>query len=94
MESLIFRLLLIGFVLLSITLISGSLFSQTLFGFPFEFSHHTIFASLGWLISAKVLFARARTGMGGGEATLWIISAFLCIQLGYFGSKIILELLH
>lgn len=94
MESLVFRLLLIGFVLLSITLISGSLFSQALFGVPVEFTHHTVFALLAWILSARVIYARARAGMSGGQAMPWIIAAFLCIQLGYFGSKIIWEILN
>lgn len=94
MESLVFRLLLIGFILLSITLISGSLFSQTLFGVSVEFTHHTVFALLAWILSARVIYARAIAGMSGGQAMPWIIGAFLCIQLGYFGSKIIWEILN
>ena len=94
MESLVFRLLLIGFVLLSLTLISGILFSQALFGVPVEFTHHTVFAVLAWMLSARVIYARARAGMSGGQAMPWIMGAFLCIQLGYFASKIILETLN
>ncbi len=94
MESLIFRLLLIGFALLTITLLTGSVFSQALFNVPVEFSHHTVFALLAWFLSAWVLAARLRSGLSGGQAMPWIIAAFLCMQLGYFGSKIILELLN
>ncbi len=94
MNSLVFRLLLIGFVLLSLTLLSGSVFSQAVLGVPFEISHHTVFAVFAWALSAYVLIKRNASGMGGRQATPWIIAIFICLQLGYFGSKIIFEILN
>jgi len=94
METLLFRLLAIGFILLSLTLISGALFSQQIFGLPFEFKHHTVLALLGWAVFAGVLYTRFKNGIRGSKAAIWILSGFLLIQLGYFGTKIVTEALN
>jgi ABC-type uncharacterized transport system permease subunit len=91
MEMLLFRLVAIGFFLLSLTLISGAFFSQQIFGQPFEFKHHTILAVLGWLVFATLLYKRYRHGLRGSHAVFWTLSGFFLIQLGYFGTKIITE---
>ncbi len=91
MELLLFRLLGFGFIVLSLTLISGAVFSQQIFGHAFEFKHHTILALLGWIVFATLLFKRFKHGLRGSSAVIWTISGFLLIQLGYFGTKIVSE---
>lgn len=94
MELLLFQLVSIGFVLLTITLVSGAMFSQQIFGQAFEFKHHTILASLGWLVFAVLLFKRFTSGLRGTQAVAWTITGFILIQLGYFGTKIVSESLN
>ena len=60
LEALVFRLLTLGFMTLTLTLASGMLFSQALFGTPFEFNHHNVLALIGWLILTAILIARIR----------------------------------
>jgi len=91
MEQLLFRLVGVGFILLTLTLLSGAVFSQQLFGYAFEFKHHTILASLGWLVFAVLLFLRMKNGLRGSQAVAWTVAGFLLIQLGYFGTKIVSE---
>lgn len=91
MELLLFRLVGVGFVILTLTLVSGAVFSQQIFGHPFVFKHHTILALLGWLMFAILLFKRVKHGLRGSRAVIWTISGFLLIQLGYFGTKIVSE---
>lgn len=91
METLLFRILLIGFVLLSITLASGLIFSQQIFGQPFVFKHHTILAILGWGTFAWLLFLRMKDGIRGGKAVTLTVIGFAFLQLGYFGTKLIQE---
>ena len=94
MEQLLFKLVAIGFVLLSATLLSGAIFSQQIFGQAFVFKHHTILAILGWLVFACLLYKRVHSGLRGSQAVIWTISGFALIQLGYFGTKIISESLN
>jgi len=93
MELLLFRLVGFGFAVLSLTLVSGVIFSQEIFGHAFVFKHHTILALLGWLVFAILLFKRVKHGLRGSIAVIWTISGFLLIQLGYFGTKIVSEIL-
>ena len=89
MEQLLFRLVGVGFVLLSLTLLTGAAFSQEIFGHAFVFKHHTILALMGWVVFAILLFKRATSGVRGSQAVAWTIGGFLLIKLGYFGTKII-----
>ena len=91
MELLLFRLIWTGFIFLTLTLISGAVFSHEIFGKPFEFKHHTILASLGWLVFAALLIKRLRQGLRGTQAVYWTVGGFALIQLGYFGTKIVSE---
>jgi len=94
MESLLFRLLGIGTALLSLTLLSGALFSERIFGVPFSFNHHTILAILGWLVFFILLYKRAYHGLRGTQSVIWVIAGFSFILLGYFGTKMITEILN
>lgn len=91
MELLLFRLIGSGFILLSLALISGAVFSQQIFGQAFAFKHHIILASSGWLVFAAILFRRYKNGLRGSQAVIWTIIGFALIQLGYFGTKIVTE---
>jgi ABC-type uncharacterized transport system permease subunit len=93
MELLLFRLVSVGFVTLTLTLVSGAVFSQEIFGHAFAFKHHTVLAILGWLVYAILLFKRVKHGLRGSRAVIWTIGGFLLIQLGYFGTKIVSEIL-
>lgn len=91
MEQLLFRLVGFGFICLSLTLISGAIFSKEIFDHPFVLKHHTLLAFLGWIVFAILLFKRVKHGLRGTQAVSWTIGGFLLIQLGYFGTKIVSE---
>lgn len=94
MEQLLFRLLATGFIFLTLTLLSGAIFSQQIFGQAFALKHHTILALLGWLVYATLLFKRVKSGLRGSQAVIWTIAGFVLIQLGYFGTKMVSESLN
>ena len=94
MAKLLVYLLSIGVVLLSLTLASGALFSKEIFGVPFEFNHHTILALLGWLVLCIALTAIVTDKLSSAQSTLWVVLGFVLIQLGYFGTKIIVDLIN
>jgi hypothetical protein len=58
MEALLFRLISIAFVLLTLTLASGMLFSESLFGQAFRVDHKTVFAFVSWLLFGGLLVGR------------------------------------
>jgi ABC-type uncharacterized transport system permease subunit len=93
MESLLFNLLYVGFALLSLTVFSGLLFSQALFGKPFVFDHKTIFALISWFLFAGLLIARWRVGLRGRAAIRWVLSAYTALLLAYVGSRFVVEVI-
>ena len=62
MERLLFQIIFAGFVLLTLTLASGILFSEELFGKPMQFTHKTVFGILSWIIFGAMLAGRALYG--------------------------------
>lgn len=93
MEALLFRLIHVAFLLLTLTLASGVLFSETLFGKAFTFNHKTVFAILSWLIFAALLVGRHLRGWRGRLALRWTLSGFIALLLAYVGSRFVLEVL-
>lgn len=93
MEALLFRMLLAAFVLLTLTLVSGVLFSEQLFGRPFKANHKTIFAFISWGIFASLLAGHYFRGWRGRKAVYWTLAGFTALLLAYVGSKVVLELI-
>lgn len=91
METLLFRIIGAGFVLLTLALASGVLFSEEIFGKPMTFSHKTLFAWLSWIIFAALLAGRSIYGWRGRMAVRWTLAGFLTLVLAYVGSKFVLE---
>jgi ABC-type uncharacterized transport system permease subunit len=91
MEALLFRILGAGFVLLSLTLLTGVLFSETLFGQALQFNHKTLFALLSWLIFGGLLTGRWLRGWRGRQALRWTLAGFIALLLAYVGSRFVLE---
>lgn len=91
MESLMFRVIHVAFALLTLTLVSGIVFSEALFGTPLTFSHKTVFAILSWLIFAVLLLGRHLRGWRGRTALLWTQAGFIVLLLAYVGSHFVLE---
>ena len=93
MEALLFRLIHIAFILLTLTLISGSFFSETLFGKALSFNHKTVFAILSWLIFAALLIGRHLRGWRGRLALRWTLTGFATLILTYVGYRFVLEVI-
>ena len=93
LERFMFRLVGLGFVLLSATLVTGFLFSEEIFGRPLTFTHKNVFSVAGWLTFAILLVGRWRYGWRGRRALRWILAGTLLLVLGYLGSKFVSEVL-
>lgn len=94
MERILFRIIFAGFVLLTLTLASGILFSEELFGKPMQVSAKTMFGILSWLIFAVVLAGRALYGWRGRVAMRWTLAGFISLVFAYIVSKLVFEMLH
>lgn len=90
MEILLFELIAVGFVLLSLSLISGFVFLENMFAQ--HLAHKTLLSVTGWTVFGILLWGRFRHGWRGRTALIWTLSGFAILMLGYFGSKAVLEL--
>ncbi len=93
MEKLLFRIIWIGFVLLTLTLLSGVIFSKEVFGQPVTFSHKTLFGFISWGTFAALLVGRRFYGWRGRLAIRWTLTGFVMLLLAYIGSKFVLEII-
>lgn len=93
MESLLFKIIGLGFALLTITLISGMWFSEEIFNKALDFNHKTLFSIASWFIYAALLFGRYRYGWRGIKAIRWTLIGFVILLLAYVGSKFVTEIL-
>lgn len=91
LESLLFRTIAVGFVLLTATLLTGALFVENLFAQ--HLIHKTVLSVLSWLAFGALLLGRWRYGWRGATAVRWTLAAMALLILAFFGSKFVLELL-
>jgi ABC-type uncharacterized transport system permease subunit len=91
MERLLFQMIAAGFVLQSLSLISGFLFLEDMFAQ--HMVHKTFFSIVAWLVYAVLLWGRWRFGWRGRTAIRSTLAGFISLLLAYVGSKLVLELL-
>ena len=72
-------------MLLTLTLASGMLFSEQIFGRPMLFTHRNVFSLLGWLTFGALLWGRWRYGWRGRVALRWIVAGTVFVFLAYLG---------
>jgi ABC-type uncharacterized transport system permease subunit len=93
LERLLFRMIGAAFVFLTLTLASGIVFSETLFGRALRADHKTIFAVLSWLTFGWLLAGRWLWGWRGRTAVRWTLGGFVLLVLAYVGSRFVLEVI-
>jgi ABC-type uncharacterized transport system permease subunit len=93
MDSLLFQMILVGFLLLTATLVSGVFFSEALFGKPLLINHKVVFSFISWLIYGSLLAGRQLWGVRGRRAARWALAGFAMLLVAYVGSKFVLEVL-
>lgn len=91
MESLLFQMLTVGFLLLTLSLATGFAFLEDMFAQ--HLVHKTTLSLLAWLLFGILLIGHWRFGWRGQTAVRWTIGGFLALMLAYFGSKLVLELI-
>lgn len=91
MESLLFRLIGVGYLLLTLSLLSGAAFVEDIFAQ--HLVHKTVLSIVAWFVFAVLLWGRMQFGWRGRTAVRWTIGGFVVLVIAYFGSKMVLELI-
>jgi ABC-type uncharacterized transport system permease subunit len=91
LETLLFRTISVGFVLLTATLLTGLVFVDDFFAQ--HLVHKSVLSVLSWLAFGALLVGRWRRGWRGATAVRWTLAAMALLVLAFFGSKFVLELM-
>lgn len=90
LESLLFKLTSVGFVLLTVSLLSGIVFINDIFAQ--HLVHKTVLSILAWLVFGLLLWGRWRYGWRGRLAVRMTLAGIALLVLSYFGTKMVLEI--
>ncbi len=91
MERVLFELIWGGMGLLTLSILSGFLFLDSMFAQ--HLAHKTILSLAAWVIFSVLLFSHHRLGWRGMRAVRWTLGGCGVLLVAYFGSKIVLEVL-
>ncbi len=91
MEHLMFEMIWGGLLFLTLSIVSGFVFLENLSG-P-GLMHHTVITMAAWLVFIVLLWGRYQLGWRGAIASRWTLTGFVLLALGYFGSKLVLEVI-
>jgi ABC-type uncharacterized transport system permease subunit len=91
METLLFQMIQVGFILLTLALLSGFIFLDNIFAQ--HLVHKTLLSIIAWLLFAILLWGRWHFGWRGKKAIHFTLGGFIFLMLSYFGSKIVLEII-
>jgi len=91
METLLFQMIQVGFILLTLALLSGFIFLDDIFAQ--HLVHKTVLSMVAWLLFAILLWGRWHFGWRGKKAIHFTLGGFIFLMLSYFGSKIVLEII-
>ncbi|MDA0790298.1 MAG: cytochrome c biogenesis protein CcsA [Proteobacteria bacterium] len=91
MDALLFELLGAGLIVLSLAIGTGFIFLDDIRG-P-GLVHHTVITLAAWIVFAVLIWGRVKLGWRGAIASRWTLSGFALLALGYFGSKLVMEVI-
>ncbi len=89
LEAIMFQLIAIGWLVLTLSLLSGLVFIDDLLAQ--HLVHKTVLSTLSWLLFGLLLLGRWWLGWRGRRAVNWTFVAMAFLALSYFGSKLVLE---
>lgn len=90
MESMLFDLLVTGWVALTVAIGSGFFFVENLFAQ--HLAHKTFFSVSAWIVFGMLLLGRWLWGWRGLIAVRWTLGGLILLMIGYFGTQVILQM--
>jgi ABC-type uncharacterized transport system permease subunit len=87
LENIMFKLIGAGFILLTMALVSGFIFTAD------WFNHKIVFSCIAWLVFLILLCGRYLAGWRGRTAIRWTIGGIVLLMLAFFGTKLVMEII-
>ncbi|MEX0605415.1 MAG: cytochrome c biogenesis protein CcsA [Marinobacter sp.] len=91
MESLLFELVWAGVIMLVLSIITGAIFVDDLFAQ--DLAHKTLFSLISLAVFVGLLIGRYTQGWRGITASRWTLAGCMLLMIGFYGSKLVLELI-
>jgi cytochrome c-type biogenesis protein CcsB len=89
-----YRIIAIGFPLLTLGIVLGAVWAATAWGRPWGFDPKETWSAITWLIYAVYLHMRYMAGWGGRSSAIISIIGFLAVLFTYLGVNYLLPGLH
>ncbi len=89
-----YRLITIGFPLLTLAIITGALWAESAWGSYWRWDPKEVWSLITWFIYALVLHARLTAGWRGRKAAMLSIIGFISVIFTFFGVNLLLKGLH
>ena len=93
MEYSLFMCTLLGFVFITINLLTGMTTSMINKGSLLAFNHHIILSLMAWIAFGSLLIGRRYAGWRGETAAKWTIGSFSLFFLAYFGTRFVNDII-
>jgi ABC-type uncharacterized transport system permease subunit len=90
-ESILFKLLIVGTILLSLSLVSGFAFLENMFAK--EQAHKTALSILAWLVYSVTLIGHFKFGWRGKPIIASTVVGSILLTVAYFGSRFVKEVI-
>lgn len=94
MERIFFRIVMVGFLCITITLVLGALATFEAYGSYFHLDHKTVLTYLSWIIFAILLAGRYLAGWRAKTALRWFWVGVGLFVIAYFGYSFALEMVN
>ncbi len=94
LERLLFQVISLGFVLLSVVIVTSVYFYHELLWNSQVLLQKTVLVGIAWIIFAGLLLGRYWRGWRGRKAIYGTLGGVLLLFLAYYGSKLVLEALR
>ncbi len=83
--------IIIGFIMLTIGLITGFVYAESLWGRLWTWDPKEVWSVVSWLTYAALLHQRMTVGWRGKKSAVWAIIGFLLILFTFFGVNLLLK---
>jgi ABC-type uncharacterized transport system permease subunit len=93
LERMLFRVLTLGFGLLTLLILSGMFFGEQVWGRSLIFNHKVVLTLWAWLVFAVLLAGRYVRGWRGLTAVRATIFGFALLFLAYVGTHFVLDVI-
>ncbi len=94
LDELNYRLITLGFPLLTLAILTGVIWANTAWGSYWRWDPKEVWSLITWLIYALVLHLRLTVGWRGKKAAFLSIVGFILIIFTFFGVNLLLKGLH